>query len=231
MIILILQFNLNGELVDVNIVKKNIKNIYIKLNSNNDIIVSAPFKTTTKFIINFVNAHLEKLSKIKKNNFKKRYINLDNQTFYLFGVLKSYEVIEIISSKNEINKYLVFDGKNHKINKKSITDIILLIYKKELNSYLLNHQHKWETTMNVNHHEFSIRIKQTSWASNYVKNKKINYSTKLAAYSFELINYVIIHELSHAKHSNHSLEFWNVVEKYDPDFKIKKKKLNSFTYF
>ena len=39
----------------------------------------------------------------------------------------------------------------------------------------------------------------------------------------ELIDYVIIHELSHTRHMNHSPEFWEVVATYDPDYKRHRK--------
>ncbi len=37
----------------------------------------------------------------------------------------------------------------------------------------------------------------------------------------DIINYIIIHELSHLKHFNHSKEFWNYVEKFCPTYKEK----------
>lgn len=228
---MILQFNYNDELIDVVINKKDIKNIYIKLNSNNDIIVSAPKEATADFIITFVNGYLEKFIKQQKINLKKKYIDLDEQTFYLFGNLEKYELIEKTNVKNELIKYLVYGFNEYKINKKSITEIIFKIYKKELSWYLEFYQPEMERMMGVEHHEFSIRKKQTAWASNYVKIKKINYSTKLASYSPEIINYVIIHELCHQEHSNHSFEFWEKVRKYDINFEDKKKKLKSFIYF
>ncbi len=35
----------------------------------------------------------------------------------------------------------------------------------------------------------------------------------------EVIDYVVIHELAHLKHMNHSAEFWSLVSRYCPDYK------------
>ena len=39
----------------------------------------------------------------------------------------------------------------------------------------------------------------------------------------EVIDYVIIHELCHIKHHNHSKDFWDEVEKYMPEYKTHRK--------
>ncbi|MGL6125431.1 MAG: M48 family metallopeptidase [Metamycoplasmataceae bacterium] len=228
---MILQFNYNGEIIDVYVTRKSIRNIYIKLDSNNNISVSSPKYSTDKFIIEFVDKHLEKFVKIQKANLIKSNVNLEDQTFYLFGWLESYDLVQKKSKENEFINYLVFRNKKYKINKKSITDIIFGIYKKELLLYLRDAQYYKEQIMNVEHHDISVKMKKVAWASNYVANKKIIYSTRLAAYSYDIIDYVIVHELAHAEHSNHSKEFWKKVEKFEPNFKAKKNKLKSSIYF
>ncbi len=45
----------------------------------------------------------------------------------------------------------------------------------------------------------------------------------------ELIDYVLIHELSHTKHLNHSVHFWSLVETYYPDYKLARKELKSYS--
>ena len=228
---MILQFNFNNKTVDIKVTKKPIKNIYMKIDLNNNINVSAPNNSTDKFILNFVNQHIQTFLEIQNNNSTKVNINLEDKTFYLLGQLENFEIIEKISKQNEVINYLVFRNKKYKINKKTVEDIIYIIYKKELLLYLTEAQYRKEQLMNVEHHDIYIRMKQSAWASNYVKFKYINYSTRLAAYSPEIIDYVIVHELCHAEHSNHSKDFWLKVAKFEPNFKNIKNKLKSFIYF
>lgn len=45
----------------------------------------------------------------------------------------------------------------------------------------------------------------------------------------ELVNYVIIHELAHTKHLNHSSQFWELVESFIPDYKLLRKEVKKTT--
>ena len=46
---------------------------------------------------------------------------------------------------------------------------------------------------------------------------------------FELIDYVIIHELCHTRHMNHSTAFWSEVAKFDPQYKIHRNELKKYS--
>lgn len=45
-----------------------------------------------------------------------------------------------------------------------------------------------------------------------------------------ILDYIVVHEMCHFKHKNHSKEFWNSVESVLPDYKLRKEwlKLNGF---
>ena len=65
-----------------------------------------------------------------------------------------------------------------------------------------------------------ITIKEIKYAWGSCSSKKnITINLELIKYSQKAIRYVILHELCHIKHMNHSKEFWKLVEKYIPEYK------------
>ena len=69
-----------------------------------------------------------------------------------------------------------------------------------------------------------VRIRDIKYAwGSCSKDRNITLNYKLISYSEDAIRYVIIHELCHIKHMNHSKEFWGLLEKYMPNYKEVKK--------
>lgn len=69
----------------------------------------------------------------------------------------------------------------------------------------------------------SIRIKDTKsrWGSCSSKGN-LNFSYRIVMAPKAVMDYVIIHELCHLKHMNHSKEFWATVGQYMPDYEKQK---------
>ncbi|WP_320034381.1 SprT family zinc-dependent metalloprotease [Halarcobacter sp.] len=72
-----------------------------------------------------------------------------------------------------------------------------------------------------------FRKNKRTWGSCNYKNE-LNFNTLLMKFPIPLIEYVVVHELAHIKHKNHSKRFWNCVEEYCPDYKEKIKEFKSF---
>lgn len=71
-----------------------------------------------------------------------------------------------------------------------------------------------------------IRIRDIKYAwGSCSNNKNITINKKLISYSELSIRYVILHELCHLKYMNHSKDFWNLVQKYMPEYKKAKAEL------
>ena len=76
----------------------------------------------------------------------------------------------------------------------------------------------------------SVRFSHASgrWGScNHLKAISLNIA--LMNLPFELIDYVIIHELSHTVHLDHSAAFWQMVATADPDFKAHRKLVKAYS--
>lgn len=73
----------------------------------------------------------------------------------------------------------------------------------------------------------SIEIKKYKgrWGSCYYKNNQIRFNLSLVHLEKELIDYVIVHELTHFLQPNHSTLFYQEIEKRMPDYKERQKRL------
>jgi predicted metal-dependent hydrolase len=62
----------------------------------------------------------------------------------------------------------------------------------------------------------SIRCQKTRWGS-YSSNRTISLNAQLLMIPRRLAQYVLIHELCHAVHLNHSAQFWQLVRQWEPE--------------
>ncbi|MEA5476377.1 SprT family zinc-dependent metalloprotease [Pseudanabaena galeata UHCC 0370] len=71
----------------------------------------------------------------------------------------------------------------------------------------------------------AVRSQKTLWGS-CSGNRNISLNYKLLFLEANVVEYVLIHELCHTVHMNHSDKFWKLVSKFEPNYKILDKSLN-----
>lgn len=196
---------------EVEIIKKNNRNTYIRV-KNGKVLVTTNYLTSKNSIMKLINDNIDTIKKMIDKD-KKR---LDKQEeFYYFG--KKYDLIygfnEIEFSDNKIY------ANNNRDFKKYLDKEIIRIYKERLD-YWYN---VFEEDIPVPN--LKIRNMTSRWGVCNIKNHNVTLNYQLSKYDSSCLDYVIVHELSHFIHPNHSREFWLLVGKYYPKYKECRKML------
>lgn len=206
-----MKFNYNDCEYEVEIIRKNNKNIYIRV-KDNKIIVTCNYLTTKNTINKLINDNIKSISKmIDKSNLRKE----KEDNFYLFG--SKYDVIYGFNEL-EINGNKIY-VKDKKMLDKYLDNKIKEVFSEHLKYYYDNYLE------NIPKPNLKIRKMSTRWGVCNLKNKNVTLNYYLYKYDIECLDYVIVHELSHFIYPNHSKLFWNQVSKYCKNYKIIRKKL------
>lgn len=99
-----------------------------------------------------------------------------------------------------------------------------LFYKREGVKYLSHRVQHLAASTGLQPSSVRFREQSTRWGSCSSK-AAINLNWRLIVFRPQLIDYVIIHELCHIQHMNHSQKFWSLVEKFEPNYEVLIKEL------
>lgn len=92
---------------------------------------------------------------------------------------------------------------------------------------------KWASKMapeGIARPEVRIKTMKSMWGNCYAKRGFITLNSRLMDTKPQCLEYVVIHELCHFVFQNHGKDFWNLVEKYCPDWKNCRKRLKQYRF-
>ena len=215
--------------VEYTITKKKIKNFIIRIYPDLRIAVSVPLHASSKDIENFIQSKKEwiettlnkiEMAKENKNNFKKNTIKILGKDVEKKIIESDLERIRLTDTSIYIYSN---DIDNAKIEKK------LLEWKVEkLKVILEEYLEKYTKLLNTNINYYQIKKISSAWGIYHKKENYITFNFDLIEKDIECIEYVILHELCHIFYMNHQKNFWTLVEKYMPDYKLRRKNLKNF---
>jgi hypothetical protein len=91
-------------------------------------------------------------------------------------------------------------------------------YRQQLSEVIPALFDKWQPIVGAHANEIRLKKMHTRWGSCNTRAKRIWLSVYLPAYPIECTEYVIVHELCHLHHANHSPAFWQTVATAMPDY-------------
>ncbi|MEN8252888.1 MAG: SprT family zinc-dependent metalloprotease [Patescibacteria group bacterium] len=195
------------------------KSIKIKIDGSGQVVVVTP-KMTPKFVINlFVKKNKTWIEKALIQQKASKNFAVNNNEILIFG--KKYKKIiksdisilpGVKTIENNININLL---KNTKANSEKAINRFL---KNTATKYIIPRTHAIAKKMKISFGKITLREQKTRWGSCSSKGN-LNFNWRLVHTPPKVIDYVIIHELAHRKHMDHSRSFWNLVEKFDPEHK------------
>ncbi len=80
----------------------------------------------------------------------------------------------------------------------------------------------WSRLTGVKYGRISVKDQKTLWGS-CSRKKNLNFNWRLAIAPSDILDYVVVHELSHLLEMNHSKKFWALVAGWCPDYRVRRK--------
>lgn len=210
-------FKYNNEEYKINIERKiSNKNTYIRVKNDFVILVTTSTFTKDKEILNLIKENKEKIYKmidaqlVKHNN---------NQGFNYLG--NNYDIIYTEGLNFTIGDKKVFIPKDFNIDK------WYMIQAKKIFKERFDILHE-SFTPKVVYPDMKIRKMKSRWGVCNVTNKVITLNLELIKRDIKYLDYVIVHELAHLIHADHSQNFWNLVEENMSDYKKYRNEMKEF---
>lgn len=111
-----------------------------------------------------------------------------------------------------------FEERRQNALKYEIAENDIHLYKEKAKEYLPERVKYWSSITNLAPSYVHITSAGKRFGSCNGKNG-ICFSYRIMAYPQKAVDYVILHELAHIKHKNHSRDFYALIEKYMPDYR------------
>lgn len=106
----------------------------------------------------------------------------------------------------------------HRGDQKALMQMLNRWYVEQARQHLLQRTQEWAPIIGVKPVSVSIRDPKTRWGSCSSRGR-LNYSWRVILAPPSVIDYLVVHELCHLRHPNHSRQYWQLVESVLPAFR------------
>lgn len=95
-----------------------------------------------------------------------------------------------------------------------------------LRTLLVDLNSRWAAKLGEKGVTWTLRTMKTLWGSCHVVRRRITYNTELAKVPREMVEYVVVHELTHLKTARHGPKFYRLMDERLPGWRELRRRLN-----
>ena len=212
-----MQLTWNNKDYDIVIEKKRgQKNTYIRVKKDLKVTVTTGILTTTSFVQKLIEDNYERIGKMI--DFQEKKFQNNNGFFYLG---KQYVIVYSDQNGIEFQGNKVFVPHNFDVD---------AWYKKQAKTLFLERfQYNYDHfTKSIPSPKLRIRKMTSRWGVCNVRTHTITLNLELIKRDTAYLDYVIIHEMSHLIHGDHSTAFWKLVGDNMPNYKKYREEMKEF---
>ena len=215
-------------MIPYTLVRSDRKTLSMQIGKDGTLIVRAPKRCSKAYIEEFVRKH--EVWAIK-NQARMQEIIAERQEYRL----REGEQIPFCGNMLTVHltseMQVILDAENKTL---TLPDLpvaelkgsLYRLYKKAGRQWLQGRLDYWSKVMNIPYSAMKVGSATKRWGS-CTREGNINLSWLNFFAPLEVVDYLLVHELSHRVHFDHSPAFWGLVARYLPDYKLRKKLLNS----
>jgi len=180
--------------------------------------IRAPKRTSKRTIESFIKRHydfiLEKLENLEfvEREYKTGEEVLIHGEKYQLNISLA-AVNDVVVENNTINLHVQAD--DYDLKKEVLESYFKRIAQLDIKRLVL----RWSKVMELYPSKVKLNRAEKRWGSCNYQTKTLNFTIRTAMLPDMVQEYIVIHELAHLLHPNHSKNFWNHVEQFMPDYK------------
>lgn len=227
---------LGGRPIEYELTRKRVKNINIRVRADGTVGVSAPHRVTDQEVEtilvsrgDFILGALEKFSALAQQGSGEPAYD-QGEVVYFLGWKYPIRLQEGKKNRAELaGDEILLQLRNPssgELRKKTMEDF----YKEQClaaTTELCRRIHPYLEPLGVPFPEIKVRSMISRWGSCKPSDERVTFAWQLVKAPVECVEYVVWHELVHFLHMDHSPAFYGCLEQFVPDWKARRKRLNS----
>lgn len=198
------------------LIRASRRTLSLQISAEKWLIVRAPFSMPEDIIHAFVEKKsdwiMKHLSGYQDTNAH------ENKSLYYLGQTQAIEY-HPLQKESLLYTDWVFTFSGHIRDSKREWATLEKWYRKEAKLHMTERVAYFSKQYNLQYQGVTITWALTRWGSCSGRNR-LSFPWRLMMAPREVIDYVVVHELAHTVHKDHSLRFWKLVESITPDWEI-----------